>query len=284
MVIPFWALLNLYQTDLEGGFTITTITDVACHQWLRHTLKPPWSHPKPVLRRGVFMQYDAQFCFVAYEDLEQNEPGDTFVHTFTWPGWVDCQTGYFYFWAVIDAWWSPSTSPIFSKHYTAPPPLVKVDYHEAPLDSYFGYSHGYFYAQSFTPEKNYELMRLSLPLKRSNVAADGIWHIQIRTKDDWHPSETVLWETIMNVAAMPVHPDWAWFHFNVPALPLLKDIPYWIVCFRTNWTVRFFYPHILGDSGDLYTRGEHLYAYLSAGPWHGQSEGYDLGFITWELA
>lgn len=283
MVIPFWALLKIYQNDIEGGFIITTRTDVACHQWLRHTLKPPWSHPKPVLIRGIFMYNDARFCFVAYDDLEQDEPGDTIVHTFTWPGWTHCQTRYFYFWATKDAWWSPSTSPIFKKHYSTPPPMVKVEYHEAPLDDAAGLAYGYFHAQSFTPQEDFECTRLSLPLRRRFANTDGIWHIQIRTNDDWHPSQTVIWETIMNVGAMPIHPDWAWFHFSVPALPLLTGVPYWIVCFRTDWTLWWSYPHIMGDPGNLYPRGEYLYSSLSAGPWQGHAENFDHGFITWRL-
>ncbi|MBA7682657.1 hypothetical protein ES703_91009 [subsurface metagenome] len=63
---------------------------------------------------------DARFCFVAYQDLEQNEPGDTFTHTFTWLGWLHCETRYFYFWATWMGERMISTSPIFYKHYVAP--------------------------------------------------------------------------------------------------------------------------------------------------------------------
>ncbi len=66
--------------------------------------------------------YDARFCFVVYEDIEQEEAGDTFTHTFIWRGWEECQTRYFYFWATSEGEKMLSTSPIFSKHFT--PPLI----------------------------------------------------------------------------------------------------------------------------------------------------------------
>jgi len=122
MPILYWALRTIEQTQIAGGFTIVTTTDTACHQWLRHTLVAPQKHPKPVMRRGLLIMYDARFCFVAFDDLEQNEPGDTFTHTFTWTGWENCQTRYFYFWATNLGEPMKSTSPLFSKHY----------YYEAP--------------------------------------------------------------------------------------------------------------------------------------------------------
>lgn len=131
MVLLYWALEDIQQTTIPGGFTIVTTTDVACHQWLRHTERPPQKHAKPVERRGLLISWDARFCFVAFDDLEQNEEGDTFTHTFTWTGWVDCMTRYFYFWATSAGEKMKSTSCIFSKHYIAPPygPPVTAHFH-----------------------------------------------------------------------------------------------------------------------------------------------------------
>lgn len=67
------------------------------------------------------MNYDARFCFVVFEDLEQNEPGDTLTHTFTWTGWEYCQTRYFYFWSTAAGIPLVSTSCIFQKHSTYVP-------------------------------------------------------------------------------------------------------------------------------------------------------------------
>ena len=129
MPLLYWALEDIQQTQIEGGFTVVTKTDVACHQWLRHTLMPPQKHAKPVERRGLLVSWDARFCFVAFTDLEQNEPGDTYTHTFTWAGWVDCMTRYFYFWATSMGEKMKSTSCIFSKHFTYVPLPTTVHFH-----------------------------------------------------------------------------------------------------------------------------------------------------------
>lgn len=121
MPLLYWALQTKAQTAIAGGFTIVTTSDVPCHMWLRHTLETPRKHAKPIWRRGLQVAYDARFCFVVFFDLEQNEPGDTLIHTFTWLGWVVCQTRWFYFWATSSGEPMHSTSPIFQKHYTFVP-------------------------------------------------------------------------------------------------------------------------------------------------------------------
>jgi len=96
-------------------------SDVACHMWLRHSKKIPQKHLKPIIIRGVPGYMDARFCFVAYDDLEQIEHGDTLHHTFIWPSWSVCQTRYFYLWATNDGEAMISTSPIFEKHFVQLP-------------------------------------------------------------------------------------------------------------------------------------------------------------------
>jgi len=132
MPLKHWAPQDIQQTTIAGGFTIVIKTNCACHLWLRHTLVAPQKHPKPVMRRGLLIMYDARFCFVAFEDLEQNEPGDTYTHTFTWTGWELCQTRYFYFWATSAGIPMLSTSCLFSKHFTyVPPPPPTIFYPDA---------------------------------------------------------------------------------------------------------------------------------------------------------
>lgn len=85
MPLLYWALEDIKQTQVIGGFKIETTSDVACHMWLRWTEKPPQKHAKPVERRGLLVSWDARFCFVAFCDVEQEEEGDTFTHTFHVP-------------------------------------------------------------------------------------------------------------------------------------------------------------------------------------------------------
>lgn len=130
-------LLTIEHEITVDGFIVTVTTNAACHLYLRYSDVPPRIHPKSVDRRGLSMGWDVRFCFVSYQDLEQDEPGDTFTHTFTWPGWVVCTTHYFYFWGTMGGQAMVSDSPIFSLHYLweCPPPGTYVF---TP-----GYSRGY---------------------------------------------------------------------------------------------------------------------------------------------
>lgn len=85
MPLLYWALLDIQQTITPTGYIIVTKTDVACHMWLRWTLKLPQKHPKAVITRGLTKMTDVRFCFVAFCDVEQEEEGDTFTHTFIMP-------------------------------------------------------------------------------------------------------------------------------------------------------------------------------------------------------
>jgi len=96
--------------------TITVTTDVPCHLWCRLTLEKPRIHTKTVERRGVTFNSELYFCFVAYEDNEQIEPGDTLIHSWVKPAWGYCVTKYVYFWGYVGGVVSPSTSPFFSYH------------------------------------------------------------------------------------------------------------------------------------------------------------------------
>ncbi|MBA7589986.1 hypothetical protein ES708_32085 [subsurface metagenome] len=62
-----------------------------------------------------------RWCFVNWKENEQEEPGDTLVHTFIKPDWPVCQTRWFYFLGTKQAEESPSASPIFHLHREAVP-------------------------------------------------------------------------------------------------------------------------------------------------------------------
>lgn len=99
------------------GFKITAITDVACHLYMRWSTNHPWKHIVPRLMRGIRMHDDIYLCFVAYHDNEQEEAGDTHVHTFIKRGWPICQTRWFYFWGKQAGQTCKSTTALFSLHF-----------------------------------------------------------------------------------------------------------------------------------------------------------------------
>ncbi|MBA7677640.1 hypothetical protein ES703_85900 [subsurface metagenome] len=114
--IPLFFILKIQQIRLADGFKIIVTTNVPCHLWMRWTVQEPRVHSKPVYRRGIQMHTDVYFCFTVYTDNEQQEPGDTIIHTFIKRDWPVCETRYFYFTGTIDGEPIPSTTAIFSKH------------------------------------------------------------------------------------------------------------------------------------------------------------------------
>ena len=114
-----WAILDYVPVRTFTGVRIVIRTDVPCHLWCRMTLEPPLKHKEAIIKRGLITKEDVRFCFVAYEDNEQFEPGDTLVHSFLKPDWPVCETRYFYFIGTIGGAPSPSASTYFEYHRQA---------------------------------------------------------------------------------------------------------------------------------------------------------------------
>lgn len=110
-------LLTITHEQVNGSVVVTITTNAACHLYLRYSDVFPRIHRKSVARRGLVMGWDARYCFAAYQHLQQDEEGDTFTHTFTWPGWANCDTRYFYFWGTMGGQDMVSDTPIFWIHY-----------------------------------------------------------------------------------------------------------------------------------------------------------------------
>ncbi|MBA7636417.1 hypothetical protein ES703_44035 [subsurface metagenome] len=118
---PRFSVRNIQQTIQLTGYIIVVTTDVPCHLFMRWTLENPRTHKDPEQKRGAYFSARVRFCFVEYEDNEQEEAGDSWTHTFVKLGWPECQTRYFYFWGTVAGEDSPSESPLFEKHFMLPP-------------------------------------------------------------------------------------------------------------------------------------------------------------------
>ena len=119
--ISNWAPLNETQEETPDGFIIRVTTDIPIHLFMRWTNIEPVKHAETLIRRGISLPYATRFCFVAWEENEQLEPGDTYIHTFLKPNWAICETRWFYFIGTKQAEESPSASAIFKKHRKEPP-------------------------------------------------------------------------------------------------------------------------------------------------------------------
>jgi len=98
------------------GYLVTCYTNNPSHLWLRWTSTIPQKHINTKMVRGAPVGTYIDQCFVVFTDVEQNEPGDTFTHTFTLEPWPSCQRRWFYFWGTVGGAPSPSASAIFTLH------------------------------------------------------------------------------------------------------------------------------------------------------------------------
>lgn len=115
-VISNWAPTHIESELTATGYTIVVTTDIPVHLWMRWTTTEPLKHPSEEFRRGILLMSGIRWCFVSFKENEQEEPGDTYIHTFTKPDWPVCQTRWFYFIGTKQAEESPSASPIFHLH------------------------------------------------------------------------------------------------------------------------------------------------------------------------
>lgn len=124
----YFAVLDVQQILQPTGYYFVVTTDVPCRLCMRWTTNPPQYHNYPRFLRGVYMHSDRYICFTAYNDNWQQEPGEGTTHTFIKLGWPSCQTRWFYFWGTKGVHVMASTSCIFEKHFTAPPPPPVTEY------------------------------------------------------------------------------------------------------------------------------------------------------------
>ncbi len=117
---PRFAVLTLTYDEKRLGIHILCTTDIACHLFCRISTEPPRKHRIPVIVRGYPIRDDYRWCFTVYHDNEQEEDGDTYIHTFIKVPWPHCETRYFYFWRTVAGIVSPSTSALFEKHRIVP--------------------------------------------------------------------------------------------------------------------------------------------------------------------
>ncbi|GAI23886.1 unnamed protein product, partial [marine sediment metagenome] len=116
-----FAILSVKQEDTGTGIKFIVATNVPCHLFMLWTSQNPEKHLTPILRRGVFWKNAIRFCFVGWNENEQEEEGYTLYHTFTKEPWAVCETRWFTFRAKIEDKWAPSVGPIFKKHRVAGP-------------------------------------------------------------------------------------------------------------------------------------------------------------------
>ncbi|MBA7663057.1 hypothetical protein ES703_71095 [subsurface metagenome] len=228
-VISNWAPYQLTYTPITDGYKIFFTTDNPCHLFMRWTLVPPQQHKIPRLRRGVYLFDDKRFCFVAWHENEQQEPGDTYVHSFIKTAWPVCQTRYFYFVGTRAAEQQPSTSPIFTKHRFEPPPPTQFEHYYNVRDSATVLAGTNSRAQTFTPQFNQVITKCSVLFLTSAGAlppGTATIYAEICETVDLQPTGSVLASAYFVIDVPAGDSDWLWRDFDIATPLLSKDTLY----------------------------------------------------------
>ncbi|GAI61656.1 unnamed protein product, partial [marine sediment metagenome] len=119
--LQHFAVLTIAYSHTATSVIITITTNNPCHLTCYYTDKEPGSHRTARNQRGLTLPWGVYYCFVAWQSVEQIEPGDTLTHTFQVPAWSYCQTKWFAFRGTVAGQLSPSVSPIFQHHHPGLP-------------------------------------------------------------------------------------------------------------------------------------------------------------------
>jgi len=218
MPVPRFHLLSIDHEMFEGGFTVTVTTNDACHLYLRYSDVFPQIHRKTTQRRGLAMGWDARFCFVAYHHLEQDEAGDTSTHTFTWPGWVNCNTRYFYFWGTMVGHDMVSDTPIFWLHYLweMPPEPDIICFYYSDYSYREKVTERYHVSVGFIPQADFSLAQVKHYLCR--YGSPGVATTYIKRADAAHkPTGSVLSSGDFITSGLELQPNYT--QITVPLSP-----------------------------------------------------------------
>ena len=114
---PHFLLLEYAHSWVGDTLYVACVSDVPCHQWLRWTSVPMGVHNRVTTLGGYSFMTDPKYCLVQYNEVEQNEAGDTLSHTFNFAGWATCEWRWWYLVATLGGEPSPSATCIFQAHY-----------------------------------------------------------------------------------------------------------------------------------------------------------------------
>lgn len=222
-----WACLSLTEICLADGYTFEAATNKPIHLWLRLTDQPYRKHMKSEVVRGEAKMTDLRFCFTQFEDIEQEEAGDTLEHTFIVRGWPVPETRYFYLIGTENDVPSPSTSNIFKYHF--PPLPYRNQLMGIPTAKDRVYSDQGIYAV-FYPPMDVNLERLAACLSKEDALGgddfpDQIF-LEVRTAPDLDECGELVKQVYVSGWQVPVTPTYKWFAGNFPRIKLQKGQPY----------------------------------------------------------
>ncbi len=224
-----FAVLTTAQTIIAYGVRIIITTNNPCHLTCYYTDKQPGSHRTARNQRGLTLPWGVYYCFVAWQSVEQIEPGDTLIHTFDILDWAYCQTKWFCFRGTVAGVLSPSVSPIFKKHRQTPLPSLYQHYITGEDSAYPSYANRW-QAQTFRTEKVHTITSVKVKLSRWFNLGDVI--VSIRATDATYPIGADLSIGKTDGSALPVTPVGEWREIILSPKVTLSDYTLYAIVLR----------------------------------------------------
>lgn len=128
MAWPFnWYITSAVETWVGNTRHCVYTTDTASHLYMVVSTVARYLRIRWLWFRGTARQHGYSWRFTADYTIEQQEPGDTLIHTFDIPDWNYCNVRYWYMWGTLRGYLLHSNSPFFEAHYQgAPAPPLPV--------------------------------------------------------------------------------------------------------------------------------------------------------------
>ena len=215
-----FVILAIGYLNFDDYVKIRLQTPFVCHLYLHYTSNPVLKHPRSRTIRGITVPWGVYFCFTGFKTVEQDEPGDSLIHTFTVPDWPTCTTMNMITTGFVSGVESPSCGPIFSHHNPGPPaPATESQFDVSRLwSSIIGNSWGQklWIQNRFISNLAFYLKRLRLP--------GGIVVFTIRSVVGDAILAQKTWGNANDIAT---DPQWYYVAFNDP--PLIDEEVYLLV-------------------------------------------------------
>ncbi len=189
--LQHFAVLTIAYSHTATSIIITITTNNPCHLTCYYTDKEPGSHRTSRNQRGLTLPWGVYYCFVAWQSVEQIEPGDTLTHTFEIPDWSYCQTKWLAFRGTVAGELSPSVSPIFQHHHPGVPLPSRYEFYEHPRPTYANIYEPRREAQTFTPTETHLLTKVYTLLTRAHNTYPTL-NVKIKEAPNDTPTGPVL--------------------------------------------------------------------------------------------
>jgi hypothetical protein len=276
-----FAVLNIAYTPDPTTLSFIVETNNPCHLTCYYTDKEPGRHRTARNQRGLTLPWGAYYCFVAWQSVEQTEPGDTLIHTFEIPDWSFCQTKWFAFRGTVAEVLSPSVSCLFKYHH--PGALARLFEHYIVGDddekAMFG---KYWISQTFTPSEAHDITMVKLLLRR--VGFPGNVTASIRPTTFGEPVEPDLCSRTFNGNTLTTEGAGEWRGITFELQPSLPADTIFAIVLRAiggdgvnnlRWRA--------DSSAPAYPRGMYLTSSNSGLTWD-RYPGSDMMFEEWGIA